>query len=93
MTIWQRIITRLTLGRSDVATTTTEKKTKGTRKTGPSCDSSTTQTLSTEGTGTCCQTTVRELAYSKWEDAGRPEGDGVEYWVEAEKEVQETLTQ
>jgi len=90
MTIWKRIITRLTLGEEDVATTT-EKKTR-TRKTG-TCDVNTTQTLSTEGTGTCCQTAVRELAYSKWEGAGRPDGDGVEYWVEAEKEVQETLTQ
>jgi hypothetical protein len=30
---------------------------------------------------------VRELAYSKWEAAGFPEGDGFEFWLEAEKEI------
>lgn len=27
---------------------------------------------------------VRELAYRLWEEAGRPEGDGIEFWVRAE---------
>ncbi len=30
---------------------------------------------------------IRELAYQKWEKAGRPEGDGVNFWLEAETEV------
>jgi hypothetical protein len=30
---------------------------------------------------------IRELAYYKWEQAGCPEGDGLSFWIEAEKEV------
>ena len=30
---------------------------------------------------------VRELAYSKWEAAGFPEGDGFDFWLEAEREL------
>jgi hypothetical protein len=30
---------------------------------------------------------IRELAYSRWEAAGRPEGDGVRFWLEAEQEL------
>jgi hypothetical protein len=30
---------------------------------------------------------VRELAYLKWEQAGYPESDGVQFWLEAENEV------
>ena len=30
---------------------------------------------------------VRELAYSKWELAGCPAGDGIHFWLEAEREV------
>jgi hypothetical protein len=30
---------------------------------------------------------IRETAYHKWEKAGRPEGDGVSFWLEAETEV------
>lgn len=33
---------------------------------------------------------IRELAYLKWEAAGRPPGDGVNFWVEAETEVELT---
>lgn len=29
---------------------------------------------------------VRTLAYEKWEAAGYPEGDGTEFWFQAEKE-------
>ena len=29
---------------------------------------------------------VREKAYLLWEEAGRPEGDGVHFWLMAEKE-------
>jgi hypothetical protein len=29
---------------------------------------------------------VRLLAYYKWMDAGRPASDGVEFWLEAERE-------
>ncbi len=30
---------------------------------------------------------VRHLAYQKWEDAGRPEGADVWFWLEAEQEL------
>lgn len=30
---------------------------------------------------------VRELAYFKWEAAGFPEGDGFDFWPEAEREL------
>jgi len=30
---------------------------------------------------------VRITAYLKWEAAGRPEGDGVSFWLEAEREL------
>jgi hypothetical protein len=33
---------------------------------------------------------VRHLAYAKWEAAGRPSGDGVRFWVEAEQELLHT---
>ena len=29
---------------------------------------------------------VRFRAYRKWEDAGKPAGDGVRFWLEAEQE-------
>ena len=34
----------------------------------------------------CCET-IREAAYYKWEAAGCPCGDGVEFWLEAEAEL------
>lgn len=34
--------------------------------------------------------TVRERAYLLWEAAGRPEGDGVEFWLKAEEELTRT---
>jgi hypothetical protein len=30
---------------------------------------------------------IRVRAYEKWEQAGRPDGDGVRFWVEAEEEL------
>ena len=30
---------------------------------------------------------IRGLAYEKWHAAGCPEGDGVEFWLDAEKEI------
>ena len=30
---------------------------------------------------------IRELAHSKWEAAGCPCGDGVEFWLQAETEL------
>jgi Protein of unknown function (DUF2934) len=35
----------------------------------------------------CREEAIRERAYSKWEEAGRPEGDGIEFWLEAEREL------
>jgi len=31
--------------------------------------------------------TIRLRAYERWEAAGRPEGDGVQFWLDAEKEL------
>lgn len=30
---------------------------------------------------------IRELAYSKWQCAGCPEGDGIDFWLQAEEEL------
>jgi hypothetical protein len=30
---------------------------------------------------------IRLCAYRKWEATGRPAGDGVQFWLEAEKEL------
>lgn len=30
---------------------------------------------------------IRRLAYARWEAAGRPPGDGVSFWLEAQKEL------
>jgi hypothetical protein len=30
---------------------------------------------------------IRMLAYRKWEAAGRPSGDGVNFWLQAEREL------
>lgn len=30
---------------------------------------------------------IRELAYSKWEQAGRPDEMAMQFWLEAEKEI------
>ena len=35
----------------------------------------------------CCEH-VRELAYFKWQQAGCPDCDGVEFWLAAEAEIQ-----
>ena len=31
--------------------------------------------------------TISRVAYEKWEKAGCPSGDGLEFWLEAEKEL------
>ena len=36
--------------------------------------------------GKVSEDTVRLSAYQKWENAGRPSGDGVKFWLEAEQE-------
>jgi hypothetical protein len=30
---------------------------------------------------------IRQLAYEKWEAAGKPPGDGSDFWLQAEKEL------
>jgi hypothetical protein len=30
---------------------------------------------------------IRARAYALWEQAGRPDGDGTQFWLEAEKEL------
>jgi len=39
---------------------------------------------------TLCENQVRELAYSLWEEAGRPEGDGVQFWLQAEEKLKKS---
>lgn len=34
------------------------------------------------------QDEIRKKAYILWEEAGRPDGDGVEFWLRAEAELQ-----
>ena len=31
--------------------------------------------------------TIRLCAYRKWESAGKPTGDGIQFWLEAEHEL------
>jgi hypothetical protein len=35
------------------------------------------------------QESIRLLAYKKWEAAGKPEGDGCLYWLDAERELRQ----
>ena len=32
---------------------------------------------------------IRVCAYRKWESAGKPTGDGIQFWLEAEEELVE----
>lgn len=34
------------------------------------------------------QDAIRDLAYQKWEQAGCPDGDGVNFWLDAEHDLQ-----
>lgn len=45
--------------------------------------------LHESGPGMDLEAKIRELAYVKWVDAGRPEGDGIEFWKQAEQELAE----
>jgi hypothetical protein len=67
--------TLLLKGRSDMATTSSKRNDDATAS-GP--QGSQQQQREHE---------IRELAYYKWEAAGRPPGDGRQFWEEAEKEV------
>jgi hypothetical protein len=33
---------------------------------------------------------IRLLAYTKWEAAGKPEGDGLRFWLEAKREASQS---
>lgn len=35
----------------------------------------------------CCEEEIRKLAYKKWEEAGCPVSDGVQFWLEAEADL------
>jgi hypothetical protein len=37
--------------------------------------------------GSTREETIRLCAYTKWEAAGRPLGDGVQFWLEAEQDL------
>lgn len=34
---------------------------------------------------------IRTAAYYKWLNAGSPEGDGIQFWLEAEKELNQPV--
>ena len=42
---------------------------------------------------TPCEDRIRDLAHQKWQAAGCPEGDGVTFWLEAERELAAQTTQ
>ena len=42
-----------------------------------------------DGEHTIAEEEVRLRAYYKWEAAGRPEGDGATFWIDAEHEFQQ----
>ena len=35
------------------------------------------------------ETQIRDRAYALWEEAGRPEGQDMEFWITAERELSE----
>lgn len=37
-----------------------------------------------------CEESIREKAYLLWEAAGYPEGDGVDFWLQAEQALSES---
>jgi len=41
---------------------------------------------------TPCEDTIRQRAYEQWQAAGCPEGDGVEFWLEAERALASQAT-
>ena len=45
------------------------------------------QAAAPSSNGQVDEQTIRQRAYERWEAAGRPEGDGVQFWLEAEKEL------
>jgi hypothetical protein len=44
----------------------------------------------TPSNGTISEETIRSHAYRKWEAAGRPDGDGLQFWLDAEKELSQS---
>ena len=44
------------------------------------------------GTTMPCEETVRQQAYEQWQAAGCPAGDGVKFWLEAEREIASQAT-
>lgn len=51
------------------------------------CEKTVDQTPETCTEETCCQQQIRDLAYQKWQEAGEPCGDGVDFWLDAETEL------
>lgn len=43
-------------------------------------------------TGVSLEEAIRVRAYQNWDRAGRPEGDGVSFWLEAEAELKRSAT-
>jgi hypothetical protein len=78
-------------GAKMTATKTTEKTVQGAKQVAsgtvgaPKADLS--ASCSYEGRSLAHENKLRLRAYQKWEAAGRPEGDGVQFWLEAEVEL------
>jgi hypothetical protein len=79
-----------------VSHTTVQRKSKGFR-TMTKKDNTTTQTTPKKtgakaksagaAAATSTEDKIRSRAYSKWEKAGCPPGDGINFWLEAEGEI------
>lgn len=67
-------------------TATTKTKQKSDKAT-TTCSEDSEQLSATTECGRPCDDSIREKAYLLWEAAGSPPGDGVDFWVQAEKEL------
>lgn len=46
--------------------------------------------LQPQGAGPVAEDAVRLRAYQRWEEAGKPDGDVICYWLEAERELSQS---
>lgn len=45
--------------------------------------------VATDCDETVCENAIRERAYSLWEQAGYPTGDGIDFWLQAEQQLKD----
>jgi hypothetical protein len=53
----------------------------------PAANPAPTNNAKTPNRPTPVEDQIRARAYALWEEAGRPEGDGTQFWLDAEKEL------